>query len=554
MKHFWKRSLAGLAAVLVLGTSGAAVSAQTPVELESPVFSAAWNDSFQIYPGSEYAQVKQAIYDGLQRHQTDIDVTGLDLPADSATVQAVYFSVIKGHPELFTPKAEFTYSYNPADNMVTTLHAEYYYTAEQAPAMQQEIDAVVDQIKSMTNGLSNFNKLLVIHDWLAERMTYDYQVAGSTELTSGRTAYDALVRHQGVCEAYDFGFRLLANALGFETGYAMTADHIWSMVKLDGQWYHVDVTHDDPSINGIDRIPGLVIHQYFLVSDAGVMDNGHGSGSFEATNTASSTRFDGDALFFRNWLDYPDGVAVWNGQVYLTDGESLYTGDFFGSLEDLTAVDTGLMNVTSVSAYPDSTSGLLLTGYETSDQHEGLYRYDQNGLEKLADLSAAEYFNDPSVTVFCSYAAENEDGTISVFVSSTLAPQFKDTVVTIPAPEPSEEPTPDDPEPTPDPESCKHPNISWKLITSPTLEEEGLIQGVCPDCGKNVSQALPYGDLNFDGKVNVTDVMVLAQCVVNRTTVLEGLDLNFDGNVSQGSTQLSVTDVMALAQMVVATK
>ena len=43
MKQFWKRSLAAVAAALVLGTSGMAVSAQTPVTLESSVISAAWN-------------------------------------------------------------------------------------------------------------------------------------------------------------------------------------------------------------------------------------------------------------------------------------------------------------------------------------------------------------------------------------------------------------------------------------------------------------------------------------------------------------------------------
>ena len=545
MKQFWKRSLAAVAAALVLGTSGMAVSAQTPVTLESSVISAAWNNSARISPEGEYTQVKQAIYEGLLAHQDTIDVSGLGLPADQEVIQDVYVSVLKDHPELFWPMAAAGYSYNPADNMVGSLHANYYYTAEELPAMQAEINAVVEQMKANTQGLSDFHKLLVIHDWLAERMTYDYEVAGSTQFTSGRTAYDALVRHQGVCEAYDFGFRLLANALGFETGYAMTAGHIWSMVKLDGEWYHVDVTHDDPSINGIEVIPGFVSHTYFLVSDAGVQDANHDNGVFEATHTATSTRYDGDALFFRDWQTYHDGAAVWNGQVYLAVNNTLMTGDFSGSLEGLTSVDTGLLSVSSAAAYPDGTSGLLLTGRETSGEGEGLYRFSQDGLEKLADLSSPEYFNDPCAVVWCSYARENQDGTISVPISSSLLPQFLETVVTLPAPEP--EPTPDpDPEPEPDPEPCEHPNRTWTLAAAPTRETDGLLQGVCPDCGETVTQALPYGDLDLDGAVNVTDVMVLAQCIVNDTGVLEGLDLNFDGNG-----EVNVADVMTLAQMVV---
>ena len=193
----------------------------------------------------------------------------------------------------------------------------------------------------------------------------------------------------------------------------------------------------------------------------GVQDANHDNGVFEATHTATSTRYDGDALFFRDWQTYHDGAAVWNGQVYLAVNNTLMTGDFSGSLEGLTSVDTGLLSVSSAAAYPDGTSGLLLTGRETSGEGEGLYRFSQDGLEKLADLSSPEYFNDPSAVVWCSYARENQDGTISVPISSSLLPQFLETVVTLPAPEP--EPTPD-----PDPERNRTPNPA-NIPTGPGL-------------------------------------------------------------------------------------
>lgn len=524
MKPIWKRSLSALAAVLVLGASSLAVSAQTPEVAVSQVYSVVWNDSTQISPDGEYTQAKQAIYEGLLQHQEQINVAGMGLTSSNAL--NVYVSVLKNHPELFAPKARISWSYNPSTGAVLSITPDYYYTAQEVPAMQAEIDAVVDQIKSVTQGMSDYDKLLTIHDWLAERMTYDFDVASSSELTSGRTAYDALVRHQGVCEAYDFGFRLLANELGFETGYAKTQDHIWSMVKLDGEWYHVDVTHDDPSIgDGSGHsylVPGCVLHTYFLVSDAGVQDANHGSGSYEATNTATSTRFDGENALSNTW----DGVAAWNGKVYLAQSGTLYTGDFSGSTESLTTVNTGLLYVSSVAAYPDGVSGLLLTGYQSLTESEGLYRFSQDGLEKLADLSAGEYFNDPQVIVWCSYAAKNPDGTVVVAVSSTLQPEFKETVVTIASP-------------------CQHTNLVWEIAVAPTAEANGMLQGVCPDCRQEFTKELLYGDLNLDGCIDVLDVMTLAQTVVGSVQLPEKLSGDYNGD-----SRVDVLDVMTLAQMV----
>ena len=45
--------------------------------------------------------------------------------------------------------------------------------------------------------------------------------------------------------------------------------HMWNMVKLDGNWYHVDVTCDDVSIG----MPDFVSYQFFLVPDETVKQN-----------------------------------------------------------------------------------------------------------------------------------------------------------------------------------------------------------------------------------------------------------------------------------------
>ena len=48
-------------------------------------------------------------------------------------------------------------------------------------------------------------------------------------------------------------------------------NHIWNLIKIDGKWYHVDVTWDDPIMDK----PGRVKHDNFLRSDDGIKDTDH---------------------------------------------------------------------------------------------------------------------------------------------------------------------------------------------------------------------------------------------------------------------------------------
>ncbi|MFC4803848.1 transglutaminase domain-containing protein [Filifactor villosus] len=61
------------------------------------------------------------------------------------------------------------------------------------------------------------------------------------------TAYGALVKKEAVCQGYAHTFYLLATRCGLEAHIVSNGDHAWNIIKLDdGNYYHVDVTWEDP--------------------------------------------------------------------------------------------------------------------------------------------------------------------------------------------------------------------------------------------------------------------------------------------------------------------
>ena len=97
---------------------------------------------------------------------------------------------------------------------------------------------------------------LWLHDWLIYNANYDYTY-------SRYTADGVLLHGTGVCDSYTRAYNLLLQQFGIESKRLSSdaMDHAWNLVKIDGQWCHVDVTWDDPNEGGYEN------HFYFGLTD-----------------------------------------------------------------------------------------------------------------------------------------------------------------------------------------------------------------------------------------------------------------------------------------------
>ena len=148
----------------------------------------------------------------------------------------------------------------------------YRLTPQEMSNMNRAAEAVADSIVSeLPDNATTYDKLKYFHDYLVINCT------SSTDYEYANTVYGALVKGQALCEGYAKAFSYLCNKAGIEnmivTGYTNEA-HMWNMVKVNGNWYHVDVTWDKPSGMLAEMYPDMVMYQYFMVTDS-VIENDH---------------------------------------------------------------------------------------------------------------------------------------------------------------------------------------------------------------------------------------------------------------------------------------
>lgn len=130
-----------------------------------------------------------------------------------------------------------------------------------ATTVAGKINQIVNSL--ITNDMSDYSRALVLHDWLIYNANYDYTY-------TYHEPDGVLLLGTGVCQSYANAYSMLCAAAGLDCIYvsgsagttAPWGPHGWNMVKLDGVWYHVDCTWDDPGEGG-----GFENHDYFCVDD-----------------------------------------------------------------------------------------------------------------------------------------------------------------------------------------------------------------------------------------------------------------------------------------------
>lgn len=177
---------------------------------------------------------------------------------DSHRIKKVLYAVQNDHPEIFWVSSAFSYQTDKKSTMLKL--SSTLSKSDQQSASNELNKKVFNILAKIPSGYTPYEKEMFIHDYIVENCDYANR---QTQNPKVFTSYGCLVENQAVCEGYSKAMQLLMCAAGIECrtiqGSRGNETHMWNLVRIDSNWYHVDATWD--SKEQINR------YNYFNVSD-----------------------------------------------------------------------------------------------------------------------------------------------------------------------------------------------------------------------------------------------------------------------------------------------
>lgn len=247
---------------------------------------------------------------GMREHTGTVDLKGLSVRDDD--IKDLFDLLLCCEPGL----AWVDYNYEvTADTLGNVLSVNIRYKLDKAAAAKasEELRKAVKEIVSAAEGMDDFERMLYFHDTVISSCEYDR--SGS----NAWSAYGCLVEGRAVCEGYSKALIALCDEAGVlclpvsGTGSRdITELHMWNKVQMDGEWYNMDLTWDDPTPGDDAPAEGGAGRYDFLHRDY----FGQTDAKASADHAASGTKF----------LKYPEAAAD-------KDNYFIHTGRYIDSAD-----------------------------------------------------------------------------------------------------------------------------------------------------------------------------------------------------------------------------
>ncbi|MFC5559767.1 transglutaminase domain-containing protein [Ureibacillus thermophilus] len=245
-----------LLVVFFLNTSNSFAASYIDKEVDSKV------TTESVKSASSLEELKNQIHQAMSKRQTSFTIEYTGNP------NKLTENIKKIVEQIFTEDEYLNYDYrsyrytwkNSGNRAVIDFNVSYFQTKEQLEYVNKRIQEILDDI--IDPSMNDHEKVKAVHDYIVLNVKYD-----TTYNQSHNAAYFALKNGVTMCNGYSMLAYQMLEELGipvrFISGRAGKENHVWNLVQLDGKWYHLDVTWDDPSPDE----PGRVMYDYYLLSD-----------------------------------------------------------------------------------------------------------------------------------------------------------------------------------------------------------------------------------------------------------------------------------------------
>jgi len=176
----------------------------------------------------------------------------------------IFFKLRLDCPEIFYATG-FHYRFYP-DSVNVEMIPEYLFDKAKVKDHQKAMKARVEKLARPAAKLSEREKEQYIHDFICENVRYD-----KLKKPYSHEIIGPLGQGVGVCEGIAKSVKILCDALGIWCIVAISDNnpekniryrHAWNIVKINGTYYHLDVTFDNTLGRG-----EMIRYDYFNLGD-----------------------------------------------------------------------------------------------------------------------------------------------------------------------------------------------------------------------------------------------------------------------------------------------
>ena len=389
-----KRILALVLAAAMMGTTALPVWAQTPETVDSSVVEVegtlenimAAREALAAQPATlaeddnniQAAQtIVERVANAVKNHtETTEKVNIKDLNLDKDLVIST-LADLNARVEGGEAISKLSCYYSRDTGLAVAIGLEYC-TAQDVAAMQVKLDQLVDQANTLCQ--TDMEKVFYVHEWLVQNIAYDREHL-KDDVQDDHNLRGTLLEGTAVCDGYAKTYALTLRKLGI-TGVLVTSkaiNHAWNMVKLDGNWYQVDCTWDDP-VDGSDQL-GYCMHKHLLCTteemNTNHNDDGDDSVAFDLENlgTQNIVNLATDDTYENTWWkDKKSAIFPCGGDWYYASGERLFWRDDLGDCDSNLALEDD-SGVVAGSIAVDGTL-LVATDKQAREQSSWIKQYE----------------------------------------------------------------------------------------------------------------------------------------------------------------------------------
>lgn len=200
-----------------------------------------------------YQKIEESIYQ-ISSERADngcflLRYTRLPSELEFDDIYIVKEAVLADHPEAFWVLGSYDIRNNFHDGNYLVLYSKYSY--EEITAFYDDINIATERILAqIPDNADELTRETVIHDALVDSVSYDFEAAEADDSSQDAfNIYGTLVKQKAVCTGYACSTKMLLNRVGIEcrtvVGMSKNSGHMWNQVKINENWYNLDVTWDD---------------------------------------------------------------------------------------------------------------------------------------------------------------------------------------------------------------------------------------------------------------------------------------------------------------------